>query len=134
MAEFYSRIENLYLSPSLAKRTRFYAEADRSIVDSIRLGVLFIMAFWSGTSRQAFAELKRSLEANDPDGRIELVVVDTDGCPSLYELPEFVGKLHGNGETAWVYEGKIVCTSGLGFHPECMEPNTRWLLSQSPVK
>lgn len=131
MAESYSRIENLGLSPSLEKRTRFYSEADQSIVGTIRCGVLFVMAFWSGTSRQAFAELKRSLEANDPDGRLELVVVDTDGCPSLYELPEFAGKLHGHGEAAWVLERKIICTSGLGFHPECMEPNTRLLLGKA---
>ena len=42
-------------------------------------------------------------------------------CPSLYELPEFVGKLHGHGEAAWVLGGKIVSTSDLGYHPECME-------------
>jgi hypothetical protein len=134
MAEPYSRIENLYLSPALVKRTRFCPAADQSIVSTIRCGVLFVMAFWSGTSRQAFAELKRSLEECDPEGRIELVVVDTDGCPSLYDLPEFVGKLRGHSEAAWVREGKIVCTSGLGFHPECMEPNTRLLLSQCPAE
>ena len=65
-------------SPGIGKRTRFYSEADRSIVGAIRCGVLFVMAFWSGTSRLAFAELKRSLEANDPEGRLELIVVDTD--------------------------------------------------------
>jgi hypothetical protein len=134
MAESYSRIESLYLPPALAKRTRFYSEADQSIVGTIRCGILFVMAFWSGTSRLAFAELKRSLEANDPEGRLELIVVDTDGCPSLYELPEFVGKLHGHGEAAWVLGGKIVCTSGLGYHPECMEPNTRLLLTQCPAE
>jgi len=134
MVEPYSRIENLYLPPLLAKRTRYYSEADQAIVGTIRCGVLFVMAFWSGTSRQAFAELKRSLEATDPNSRLELIVVDTDGCPSLNELPEFVGKLHGNGEAAWVLEGKIVSSSGMGYHPECMEPNTRLLLSQCPVE
>jgi hypothetical protein len=134
MAKPYSQIEYLYLPPSLAKRTRFYSEADQSIVGTIRYGVLFVMAFWSGTSRLAFAELKRSFEANDPEGRLELVVVDTDGCPSLYELPEFVGKLHGHGEAAWVLGGKIIRTSGIGYHPECMEPNTRLLLSQRSIE
>ena len=66
----------------------------------------------------------------DPEGHLELVVVDTDGCPDLYELPELAGKLHGAGETAWVEEGRIVSTSCLCFHPECFEPNTRALLRE----
>src|SRR5258707_194542 len=32
---------------------------------------------------------------------LELVVVDVDGSPALYELPEFKGKVQGAGETAW---------------------------------
>ena len=43
------------------------------------------------------------------------------------ELPEFAGKLHGAGEAAWIREGWIVRTSGLGYHPECFEPYTRQL-------
>jgi hypothetical protein len=131
MAEPYSRVENLYLSPALADRTRFYSKADRTVIGTMRWGVLFIMAFWSGPARLAFAELKRVLEAVDPGGRLELVVVDTDGCPDLYELPEFAGKmLAGAGEAAWVQGGRIVRTSGVGYHPECFEPHTRQLLEQ----
>jgi hypothetical protein len=48
--------------------------------------------------------------------------------PEFYHLPEFVGRMAGAGETAWVNEGLIVRTSGLGYHPECFEPNTRLLL------
>jgi len=130
MAKPYSRIKYLYLSPALAKRTRFYSEADRAVLSTIRCGVLFVMAFWSGPARLAFQELKRVLEAVDPEGRLELVVVDTDGCPDIWELPEFVGKLHGAGETAWIREGQLVRTSGLGYHPECFEPFTRLLLEE----
>jgi len=130
MMETPNRIARLYLTPGLAARTRFYPEADCSIIGTIRCGVLFIMAFWSGPARLAFAELKRVLEAVDPDGQLELVVVDTDGCPDLDGLPEFAGKLHGAGETAWVEGGRIVCTSGLGYHPECFEPYTRQLLNE----
>jgi hypothetical protein len=70
------------------------------------------------------------LEQVDPDGKLELVVVDTDGCPELWELSEFVGNLHRAGETAWVREGKMVRTSGLGYRPECFEPYTRLLLKE----
>jgi hypothetical protein len=130
MVEPYSRREHLYLSPPLDGRTRFYSEVDRGVVGTIRCGVLFVMAFWSGPARLAFAELKRVLDALDPGGHLELVVVDTDGCPDLYDLPEFAGKLAGAGEAAWVRSGQIVRTSGLGYHPECFEPYTRQLLNE----
>jgi hypothetical protein len=130
MVEPSSRIEHLYLSSALANRTRFYSEADRTVLGTIRCGVLFVMAFWSGPARLAFKELKRVLEAVDPEGSLELVVVDTDGCPEIWGLPEFVGKLHGAGETAWIREGQLVRTSGLGYHPECFEPYTRLLLEE----
>jgi hypothetical protein len=65
------------------RRFRFLEVADRQVVQRIQLGVLFIMAFWSGPARMAFKELKRVLAEIDPNGRIELVVVDTDGCPDL---------------------------------------------------
>lgn len=130
MAEVFDPLKVLgELPTSHIGRTRFLAESDRSVIGSIRLGVLFVMAFWSGTSRLGFAHLKRVLASADPGGRLELVVVDTDGCPDLYEAPEFVGKMHGHGEVAWVRNGRVICTSGLGYHPECFEPNTQQLLA-----
>jgi hypothetical protein len=129
MPEAYSRREHLYLTPCLDGRTRFYSETDRAVIATMRCGVLFVMAFWSGPARKAFTELKRVLENVDPGGRLELVVVDTDGCPELEELPEFAGKLAGVGEAAWVRDGRIVCTSGHGYHPECFESYTRQLLN-----
>jgi len=114
----------------LAGRTRFLPEADRSVIAGIGRGILFIMAFWSGTARLAFAELKRVLGRYDPGGQLEVVVVDTDGCPDLYEHPAFVDRMHGAGEAAWIVGGEVVCTSGLGFNPKCFEPFTRHLLAE----
>ena len=130
MAAVPDRMQRLGLPPELlaTHHIRFLPEADRSVISSISYGVLFVMAFWSGPARKAFVELKRVLAATDPDGHLELVVVDTDGCADLYEVPGFAGKLHGAGETAWVRNGKILFTSGLRFRPECFEPNTRGLL------
>ncbi len=133
MAEAFDPVKALgELPTSHAGRMRFLAEADRSVISSIRLGVLFIMAFWSGPSRQGFAKLKQVLAATDPGGRLEVLVVDTDGCPDLYKAPEFIGQLHGWGEVAWVRDGRVVCTSGIGYHPECFEPFTRQLLANAP--
>jgi hypothetical protein len=110
-------------------RIRFLAEADESVVSQMTCGVLFIMAFWSAPSRQAFRRLTEVLAAIDPGGLLEFVVVDTDGCPALYDRAEFIGRMSGAGETAWVRDGHIVCTSGRSYNPECFEPNTTMLLS-----
>lgn len=116
------------VSASHTARVRFLPEADRSVFSTIQFGVLFVMARWSGPSMQAFAKLKEVLANVDPSGRLELVVVDTDGSPDLYECPQFDGQLAGWGEVAWVQNGQVVRTSGMGYHPECFEPFTRELL------
>ena len=118
------------LPASHASRTRYLPHADRSVFSTIPLGVLFVMAWWSGQSRVAFFKLKEVLARVDPGGLLELVVVDTDGCPDLYVCPEFAGQLHGWGEVAWVRDGQVVSTSGLGFHPESFESQTRQLLAR----
>jgi hypothetical protein len=116
--------------PPLTGRIRFLPQADRSVIRTIRCGILFIMAFWSGTSFQSFARLKQVLSRLDPAGRLEVVVVDTDGCPDLYEAPELVGKLHGNGEIAWVSAGQVVATAACGSHPKAFRTYTRHLLDE----
>jgi hypothetical protein len=133
LAEVFDPIRGLgELPPSHAERVRFLPIADRSVFGTIRLGVLFVMAWWSGPSRHGFARLMQVLAALDPGGRLEVVVVDTDGCPDLYECPEFAGQLHGWGEVAWVRGGGVVRTSGTGFRPECFEPFTRELMAIAP--
>jgi hypothetical protein len=110
------------------KRIEYFEEADESIIEDIRLGVLLVMAFWSVYSVKAFVKLTEVLAQFDPDERLRFVVVNTDGSPALYEKAEFLGRMSGAGETVWVKEGKIVSTSGLGFNPDCFESNTLSLL------
>lgn len=114
------------------RRARFVPEADEAILGTINCGVLFFMAFWSIYARLAFAELKRVLAELDPENRLELVVADIDDCKDLHKLPEFGGMQlgAGYGETAWVKDGRVVSTSGLGLRSECYVPNTRALLDQ----
>src|SRR5262245_55471268 len=113
------------MPPSHRGRLRFLPQPDRSVFGTFRLGVVFIMAWWGGPARQAFVRLKQVPATLDPSGRLEVVVVDTDGCPDLTECPEFAGQLHGWGEVAWVQNGRVLHTSGKGYHPECFEPFTR---------
>jgi hypothetical protein len=109
-------------------RIKYLPEASEADLRAIRRGILFLMAFWSGPAVMTFSTLTQVL-ARLPAQELEVVVADVDGSPELYELPEFRGKVHGTGETAWVREGQIVATSGLGVNVDCFEPNTRALLA-----
>lgn len=135
MADMPDRMKSLGFSSEFleSRRARFLPEADRSVIQSIRCGVLFVMAFWSGPAHLAFAALKKLLAEVDPEGRLELVVVDTDGCPELYDLPEFRGKMAGAGETAWVKDGQIVSTA-VRNNVAAFEPNTVDLLGRCSVR
>lgn len=116
---------------SRSRSVRYLPTADRTIFSKIRLGVLFVMAWWSGGAQQSFRRLKAVLSELDPDGRLELVIVDTDGATDLHASPEFHGQLHGWGEVAWIRKGQVLRTSGIGPHPECIEAYTRELLMGS---
>jgi len=111
------------------ERIDYRPEADASVIGAIDRGILFLVAFWSVPALDAFAKLTDIIARLDVGGEVDFVVVDVDGSPALYDLPEFVGKVHGAGETAWIRSGKIVATSGLGLNTDCYEPNTASLLS-----
>ncbi len=110
------------------ERIRYFPDAQEDVVAAISRGILFQMAFWSGPAVQAFAKLTEVIARLDPDGQIELVVVDIDGSERLSAVSEFLGGVRGAGETAWVRNGSVIATSGLGLNVECFIPNTRRLL------
>jgi hypothetical protein len=113
------------------ERIRYIPDADEKVVAAISRGVLFQMAFWSGPAVQAFAKLTEVIARLDPDGKIELVVVDIDGSERLSAVSEFLGGVRGAGETAWVRNGSVIATSGLGLNIECFVPNTILLLESA---
>jgi hypothetical protein len=112
-----------------ADRIRYVPDAGEEFIRSSHRVVLFLMAFWSGPARQAFVALTETIAKLDIENRLELVVVDVDGSPELYEAAEFEGKVHGYGEKAWIRDRKIIATSGMGLNTACFEPNTLALLA-----
>jgi len=124
-----ARVLNLD-EPPLAGRVRYLAETDRSVISTIHSGILFVMAFWSGSSFQSFARLKQTLIRLDADARLEVVVVNADGCPDLYKAPELAGKMHGHGEAAWISGGHVVAVASCGSHPNAFGTYTRHLLEK----
>ena len=113
--------------PVPPNRYRYLADTDASVIKSIDRGILFLMAFWSGPSMKAMGKLFEVIARVDPNRELDLVIVDVDGAPELYDVPGL--QILGYGETAWVHRGAIVSTSGVGLHVECYEPNTRELLA-----
>ncbi len=117
------------LAGKLSDRIEFYCDVSPSIVSEIELGVLFVMAFWSGPAMQSFRQLLDTVARLDPEKQLRIVVVDTDRISELQKEPPFQGQLHGAGETFWVRDGQIVADSGLGLNLDCIKPNTIALLA-----
>ena len=116
-----------YLKLSV-ERIRYVPDADERVIRAITRGILFQMAFWSIYAVQAFAKLTEVIARLDPEGKIELVVVNIDGSEALSAVSEFLDGVRGAGETAWVRNGTVIATSGVGLNVECFVPNTRMLL------
>jgi hypothetical protein len=116
------------LGPGVA-RARHVAVADASTLRSIERGVFLVLAGRGSLSHgphtlpPSFEMLGHLLAAVPPS--IEIVVADK-GCIAA----DLASMLHlhcdnrGDGETAWVRNGRILATTGFGFHPEKIQGNT----------
>jgi hypothetical protein len=94
-------------------------------IASVRHGIIFLMAEWSGSAQMAKKQLTDILAHHHLTSQ-HLICIDVDREPSVYDLPEFAGKIHGNGEAAVVRDGRIVFVTSLGknknlIHERCEE-------------
>ena len=114
------------------ERIRFVSESDESLLQEIDCGVLFIMAFWSGSSVTNFVHMTRVLGKLDPSGSLQFVVADIDGaeslCKGLLARKTFSG-FGGYGEAAWIHQGRVISIAGAtGCDPSFFESNIRDLM------
>lgn len=110
-------------------RITYHYDAGTEMLEQIERGLLFVMAFWSGTSFQSLIAITELLAELDPDARLDFVIIDTDGATELSDHPSFKNCLHGCGEIAWIRKGNIVATTNIGFDPKDYRKNTQELLS-----
>jgi hypothetical protein len=91
-------------------RIRYFDHAGVRELETLDTGVFFILAWWSGPAFIALDHLTKAILSADPAGKIELVIVDTDGIPDLYAYDFLRGKIHGYGECGWKKKEVVVGT------------------------
>ena len=96
-------------------------------ITSVQRGIIFLMAEWSGSAKMAFKQLTDIL-AQRHTASEHLICIDVDREPGVYDLPEFFGKIHGNGEAAVVRDGRIVFVTSLGKDKSQMQERCEELL------
>ncbi|HCS53138.1 hypothetical protein [uncultured Rubinisphaera sp.] len=112
-------------SPRIAHRIELISAEELEKIETLDCGILFVMAFWAGTSVRMFEALGRVLREVDEMEKIKLLVVDTDELTDSYKTPPFNSvTMGGNGETFWIRNGEVVYDSKGGLNLECIEPNT----------
>ncbi len=74
---------------------------------SIKQGILFILAKWSGASQLAFLALSKALVSLPALDGLYLYVADTDSENTQTLLSELGYGPAGAGETYWLLEGQI---------------------------
>ena len=115
-------------------RIRYVTAADQATLQSIERGVFLVLsgagsrAWGSSTLPPSIEMLREVLATVGPS--IE-VVVSEKRClaKGLITLLKLRCDERGDGEVAWVRHGEVIATTGYGFHPEKIVPNTQQLLS-----
>jgi hypothetical protein len=119
---------------SLIDRVHYFEKADAPLLTSISCGIVFVMAWWSGGARTAWAQLKTVVRSLDPTGLIQITVVDTDGLTGLDDGSDGVAwgttPLGGWGETIWIVDGQPIGTANYHDRNELYIPNTLQLLNR----
>ena len=82
-------------------------------ITSIQRGIILVMAEWSGQAHWVYRKLVDFLAQRGATSET-LTCIDVDQDPTVYELPEFSGKIHAYGEAAVVRDGRIVFVTVLG--------------------
>jgi uncharacterized protein (TIGR02996 family) len=121
--------------PDLWERIVYLAGATPDLVASVRRGIVFLMAWWSGPALQAFAALAAALRASDPDGRLLVVVIDVDGISEEFsaefeqEFRPYQVHLSGWGEALWVCRNRVIGATRAGTPGDELNWRVRGLLS-----
>jgi|SRR5579884_1970321 len=76
-------------------------------IRSVKRGILFILAKWSGASQLAFRALNKALASLPELDGLYLYVADTDSEKTQELLSDLGDIPAGAGETYWLVEGQV---------------------------
>lgn len=91
-------------------KVSFFDRAGVRELEELDTGIFFILAWWSSPAYVALDHLAKAILTTDPGGRLELLIVDTDGVPELYDHDLLRGKIHGYGECVWKRNREVIDT------------------------
>ena len=119
-------LEALY--PTSISFCTFHQDYSLGLIESISLGVVFLIAFWSGPAVQKFKLVCYALEDSVPWDRFKFHVIDTDGLKAgnPFETHESLG---GYGEAFWIRQGAIVSSMGKEWSNDRFDTLTRELIA-----
>jgi hypothetical protein len=92
------------------ERLRVIRHLDELSMSTIRRGIVFIFAVWSGPAIIAFERFTRVLADIDTT-ELDLAVLDTDCLSSEAGVALWGRNVGGGGETLWIRDGVIVARS-----------------------
>ena len=75
---------------------------------TIDCGIVFVHAFWAGSSVRALADFCKSIVCVDTDRRLLFVVCDIDNIPAHHPILYQGDNSGGNGDVFWISNGQVV--------------------------
>jgi hypothetical protein len=108
MADF-DRTESIQrLTGDAFDRVVFDADLSNHQPHTIDCGVIFVHAFWAGSSVRALADFCKSIVRIDTDRRLRCVVCDIDDIPARDPILYRGDISGGNGDVFWISNGQVV--------------------------
>jgi len=96
----------------VADRVHFLHKPTIDAVSSIRCGVVFVVAFWSGPARSALATFCKELHRVDVSLAVHVYVADTDAIPDDLANWLRLDAISGMGEIFWICHGNPIARHG----------------------
>lgn len=108
MAE-YDRAKGIQrLTGEAFARVVFDAELRSNQPKTIECGVIFVHAFWAGSSSKTLADFCKSIVRVDTDSRLRFVVCDIDEIPPLDPILYRGDTSGGNGDVFWIAHVQVI--------------------------